>query len=553
MAVDNQELAPAPTPRQGGYLSSWPLAIVTGSLCLGIFLFGLDINIIGVAIPRITTEFNSLGDVAWYGSAYLLTVTAFQPFFGSLYKYLNAKLVYLVSLFIFEVGSAISASAPVSSVLILGRAVLGFGAAGLLQGALAIISYIVPIDRVPLFQGIVISSLAVSTCVGPVIGGLLTEYATWSRNVPTGVCVIIIVILFVPAAKPSGDNNSNSNVRSNLRKIDGVGTAIFIAAICCLLLALTWAGHTYPWNSSTVIGLFVGAFLLAICFCYWIWRQKDLAIIPLRILRKRSISMGAAALFGLGVSLNVYGYYLPIFFQSAQGVSTVQSGVQFIALVASQVVALVITGAIVSVWGYYVPYMIAGVAIASVGAGLLTTIGLSTSTVVWAAYLVVIGIGMGMALQLPYTALQAVLDPADVATGNAIAVFSFHMAGAIGIVIGQNLFITELQAAVPEYTTVVSPDQVIGAGATGLVSLAPTPAVLQALRQAYADSVRRIFLLGLAAVCLALPPSCFMEWLNIKQVAAERRLAQEDQSHTGIPKPEVTGVDGGRQETEDKE
>ena len=86
------------------HLQSWKLPTVIGSLCLGIFLLGLDMNIIGVAVPRITTDFRSLNDIAWYGSAYLLTITAFQPFFGNLYKYFNAKAMYLASLILFEGG-----------------------------------------------------------------------------------------------------------------------------------------------------------------------------------------------------------------------------------------------------------------------------------------------------------------------------------------------------------------------------------------------------------------------------------------------------------------
>lgn len=93
------------------YLTSWRLFIVIGTLFLGIFLFGLDVNIIGVAIPKITTEFGSLDKVAWYGSAYLLTVTAFQPGFGNLYRFFNAKIVYLSSLFVFEGKTIIRPSA----------------------------------------------------------------------------------------------------------------------------------------------------------------------------------------------------------------------------------------------------------------------------------------------------------------------------------------------------------------------------------------------------------------------------------------------------------
>ncbi|KAI1853893.1 hypothetical protein JX265_012578 [Neoarthrinium moseri] len=136
-------------------------------------------NIIGVAIPRITTDFQSLNDIAWYGSAYLLTITAFQPFFGNLYKYFDAKRTYLISLILFEVGSVICASARSSAVLIFGRAFLGFGAAGLLQDALAIIGFAVQLDKVPLYQGVVVSSLGISVCVGPILGGALTDRASW--------------------------------------------------------------------------------------------------------------------------------------------------------------------------------------------------------------------------------------------------------------------------------------------------------------------------------------------------------------------------------------
>ncbi|KAI4858581.1 major facilitator superfamily domain-containing protein [Hypoxylon rubiginosum] len=109
----------------------------------------------------------------------MLTLTAFQPLFGNLYKYFNAKVVYITSLAVFEVGSAISAAAPTSAVLIFGRAWLGLGAAGLLQGALAIIGQTVSIDKVPLYQGIVLSAMAVAVCCGPVIGGALTQYVNW--------------------------------------------------------------------------------------------------------------------------------------------------------------------------------------------------------------------------------------------------------------------------------------------------------------------------------------------------------------------------------------
>ena len=106
-AVNTQETVEFPSMEQSGdssdlYLSSWRLIVVIVSLCFGTFLVALDINIIGVAVPEITTTFNSLQDAAWYGSAYLLTVTAFQPTMGFLYKYFNVQVTYLVCIVTFE-------------------------------------------------------------------------------------------------------------------------------------------------------------------------------------------------------------------------------------------------------------------------------------------------------------------------------------------------------------------------------------------------------------------------------------------------------------------
>ncbi|KAF1969288.1 hypothetical protein BU23DRAFT_401572, partial [Bimuria novae-zelandiae CBS 107.79] len=175
-----------------------------------------------------------------------------------------------------------------------------------------------------------------------------------------------------------------------------------------------------------------------------------------------------------------------------------------------------------------VPFILLGIIIDCVGAGLITTLDVETPTIRWAAFLVINGIGIGMAQQLPYTALQAVLDPLDVATGNAIAVFSFQLGGALGIAIGQNLFLNKLAQTVPGYTSELSPEVVINAGAAGLVSLAQSPELLLALRRAYAQAIRYTLILPLVAACAAFLPEMGMDWLNIRHVAEARRANTTD-------------------------
>ncbi|KAF2867710.1 MFS multidrug transporter-like protein [Massariosphaeria phaeospora] len=513
------------------HLRSWRLGVVVTSLCLGVVLYGLDMNIIGVAIPVITTEFKSLDDIAWYGAAYLLTITAFQPFFGNMYKYFDAKAVYLVSIVLFEVGSVVCATASKSSILIFGRAFLGFGAAGLLQGALAIVSYIVKLEKVPMYQGIVAGAAAVSAAAGPVIGGALTDHVSWRWcfwiNAPVGGAVIICVFLFVNISPKANREKLGLSIKEKLKHLDFVGTIFFLGSIVSLLLVLQWGGRTISWNSGTSIGLFITFGVCLIAFIALQWKLGEYATIPPRIIKVRSIYMGAIVLFALGISSIALAYYLPLYFQATRGVSATTSGVYMIAYVAPTIVSIGITGAVVSRVGYYVPFMIVGITIAGIVAGFFVQIDAYTSTAKWVTLIVVHRLGLGMAQQLPYTALQAVLEPTDTATGNAIAIFSWQLGGAIAVSIGQNLLLNGLQRTIPSHTTMVSVSAVLEAGVGGLTRLAPNPAVLQQLREDYAEALRGTFILALVGTCVALPFAAGMQWLNIKTVAEERRRDRE--------------------------
>jgi fucose permease len=161
------------------YPSGLKLWILSLGLCLTTFVIALDNTIIATAIPKITTVFNSLEDVGWYGSSYLLTTCSLQPSFGKVYTYFDVKYTYLSALLIFEVGSVICAAATSSAMFIIGRAIAGSGAAALFQGGMTIIAYSVPLRKRPIYIAALSSMFGIASVVGPVLGGAFTDNVSW--------------------------------------------------------------------------------------------------------------------------------------------------------------------------------------------------------------------------------------------------------------------------------------------------------------------------------------------------------------------------------------
>ncbi|KAA8623128.1 AraJ Arabinose efflux permease [Pyrenophora tritici-repentis] len=149
------------------YPTKWKLAAISIALCLSVFCMALDNTIIATAIPRITDDFKALNDVGWYGSSYLLTTCATQLFYGKLYTFFSIKWVYLIALFIFELGSLICGVAPNSIALIIGRAISGVGAAGIFSGAILIISVTVPLRQRPTYMGLIGGMYGIASVAGP--------------------------------------------------------------------------------------------------------------------------------------------------------------------------------------------------------------------------------------------------------------------------------------------------------------------------------------------------------------------------------------------------
>lgn len=334
------------------YMAFFLVALVRPSLYLytrPLLTFTQDRTIIATAIPRITDDFHSLGDVGWYGSAYLLTGCSFQLLMGRIYTFYNPKKVFLCSITIFEIGSAICGAAPNSVVFIVGRAIAGTGSSGIFSGAIVIIMNLVPLHKRPMIIGLNGAIFGIASVAGPLLGDAFTTKVSWRWcfyiNLPIGglAIAVLVVILHIPGARAA-----DTPWRDQVKQLDPIGTIFFVSGIVCLLLALQWGGSTYPWNDGRIIALLVLFILLIFVFMFFQGWKPETATVPPRIIKNRSIAAGMWSQLTVGASMMVMVYYLPFWFQAIINVSAYKSGIDTLPFILSLVVASLSAGALVT-------------------------------------------------------------------------------------------------------------------------------------------------------------------------------------------------------------
>ncbi|PWY93640.1 putative efflux pump antibiotic resistance protein [Aspergillus sclerotioniger CBS 115572] len=509
------------------YPRGWRLGLLTVGICLTIFLISLDFSIIATAIPSITTEFHSLEDVGWYGSAYLLTAASSQLLMGKIYTCLGVKWVFLTALLVFEVGSAICGAAPNSLALILGRAIAGCGNAGLLSGALLILAHSVPLERRPLFTAMTGGTYGIAAIAGPPLGGLFTDKLSWRWcfyiNLPIGAVTFLVVAFFFDSPAQS-DAPTGQTFFASIKRFDPLGTMVFMPAVVCVLLALQWGGITYEWNSGTIIALFVLFGVLLLAFLAIQWRAQDNATVPPRLFRLRTIWSCAIYEFTLGAGFFIFVYYVPIWFQAVQGVSAIESGKRTLPMLIGNIVGTTLAGVAVAAIGQYAPFMILGTILTSVGGGLLTLFNPGITSAAWIGYQVLVGVGIGVGWQQPIVAVQTVVGMEDVPTATAILSFAQTIGGSLFISVAQSVFSSRLTQDLAAKAPGLDPSLVLDGGASNLAGYVPRQ-YLSAVISAYSDGLTRTFVVGTALAALSLIGSMCVEWRSVKGKKVETGIA----------------------------
>ncbi|KAG9785692.1 MFS transporter, partial [Aureobasidium melanogenum] len=522
LEVQNEEkradgIVPSPEDDEAVYPSGVKLALITLALCLAVFLVALDNTIIATAIPKITDHFKSLGDVGWYGSSYLLTTCALQLFFGKLYTFFSIKNVFLSSIVVFEVGSAVCGAAPTSDALIVGRAIAGVGSAGIFSGALVIIAYTVPLVKRPIYTGIIGAMYGIASIAGPLLGGAFTDGPGWRWcfyiNLPLGAVTLIVIFFFFQSPKRRAEKKVSFKERAY--QLDLGGTALFIVDIVVCLLALQWGGSKYPWSNWRIILCLTLFGVLTIIFIIVQYFMKEFATIPFNIISQRSVASASWFAFALGSAFFVLIYWVPIWFQAIKGATAFKSGIMCLPMVLALVIANVVSGIGTTAIGYYTPFYYGSVVLSAVGAGLLTTFETTTGHEKWIGYQVIYGFGVGFGMQQALITVQAVLPLKDVPTGTALVMFMQTFGGALFVSVAQNVFNNRLIDEIPKYAPGIDPAIILHVGATSLKDQVPA-ALLAGVQTAYNKALTNTWYISVAMACLSGIGAVFVEWKSVK-------------------------------------
>lgn len=514
--------------------------MIVVSLQLTNFCIAIDNTIIATAIPRITDHFKSLGDVGWYGSAYLLFVSGFQLFFGRLYSFLNMKWLFISCLLLFEIGSLISAAAPTSSALIAGRAISGLGASGVFTGALTTISTVVPLARRGLFIGLVTAVYGVASIIGPLLGGALTDHVSWRWcfyiNLPLGGFTIFILVFFLHP--PESPPKESKTWREYILRFDPIGTILFAPSIICLLVALQWGGTTYKWSDGRIIALLVVFGVLILGFAAVQPLMGDNATLNKKALASRHTVCAALYSFCVSASFFVMAYFIPIWFQAVRGASAVRSGIDLLPFMISIIGSIMAGGWACSKIGYYNPFMFAPITLGAAGAGLIYTWDIDTPTSKQIGYQVLYGIGVGLGIQQAIVAVQAASKNVDIPSGIALLCFSENFGGAVFVSVAQNLWANKLAAKLQNIAG-IDPVQVVNTGATEITALTEDRETLEAIRVAYNEALSQPFLVALILLCIATIGTLGVDWKSTKPKNRESKDAKKTEEAEKAEKAEA--------------
>jgi len=467
----------------GALISPQRRNLIFLAIVLGMLLAALDQTIVATALPTIVADLGDAGHQSWVVTSYLLASTIVTALVGKLGDLFGRKRVFQAAVLFFVVGSVSCGLAQSMAMLVGSRALQGIGGGGITVTASALIGEVVPLRERGRYQGILGAVFGVTTVIGPLLGGYFTDYLTWRWafwvNVPVSVVVIAVAAAAIPALAASAKP-----------VIDYLGIAFVGLGAAGLTLATSWGGTLYPWGSATIIGLFAGA-VAALCAFVVVERRAAAPILPIRLFGSPVFTVCCVLSFVVGFAMLGAMTFLPTYMQYVDGVSATTSGLRTLPMVVGMLITSTGSGALVGRTGRYKVFPVVGTALMALAFLLMSRMDPSTSALRQSAYLVVLGAGIGLSMQVLILIVQNTSNFEDLGVATSGVTFFRTIGSSFGAAIFGSLFVNFLNHRIgPALAASGAPADAVSS--PGALHRQPHN-VAAPIVAAYADSLTQVF------------------------------------------------------------
>ncbi len=396
---------------------------IYGAIMLALLLASLDQTIVATALPRIVSDLGGLTSYSWVITAYVLAMTVTVPLYGKLGDIHGRRRLYIAAISIFLAGSVLCGVAQSMGELVAARVVQGMGAGGLFALALATVAVIVPPRDRGRYQGLIGSTFAAGSIIGPALGGLIVDNASWRWvfyvNLPVGAVALAVIAIAIPKRARRRDHS-----------LDLLGATLLAAGTSAFLLGLVWAGE--EWGSARVLGAFAVAAVALTAFTF-VERRAQEPILPFEFLRRPIVASGVAAVGLSAMAMVGTITFVPLFVQGVIGTSATSSGVVLTPFMLGAVIASALSGQWISRSGHYRPNALVGPVVLGFGLFLLSRMDTSTTNTEAAAFMVIAGVGLGLMMQVFVIAVQNEVPTRAMGSATALTQFARSIGATLGV------------------------------------------------------------------------------------------------------------------------